>query len=244
MRLRGSSCFVVRQRLTTEMPLAAFRKLCVDAVEPLELGPWWSSVLDLDWRPDDTGEGGAFGATQGHTIWFNLVPESKTAKQRVHLDVYTRSLADLDAMGSIVVEPQREGWRWTVMADPEGGEYCAFTRDELPADRVHGLVVDCQDPVSIADWWANVYDAEVVHHDGGYSTVQNVAGMPILTMDFVAVPEPKTVKNRIHWDVVTADVAALLAAGATILRPDDDEIDWTVMADPDGNEFCVFVRAG
>jgi hypothetical protein len=41
---------------------------------------------------------------------------------------------------------------------------------------------------------------------------------------------------------VTDDVASLVAAGATVLRPQDDEIEWTVMADPDGNEFCAFPR--
>jgi hypothetical protein len=68
--------------------------------------------------------------------------------------------------------------------------------------------------------------------------------MPILTMDFAPVPEPKTAKNRIHWDVMTSDVAALVAHGAEVLRRPDDEISWTVLADPEGNEFCAFAPAG
>jgi predicted enzyme related to lactoylglutathione lyase len=63
-------------------------------------------------------------------------------------------------------------------------------------------------------------------------------------MDFLPVPEPKTVKNRIHWDVLVDDLAALVSAGATILRPADDEIRWTVLADPEGNEFCAFLEPG
>ena len=54
------------------------------------------------------------------------------------------------------------------------------------------------------------------------------------------MPEPKTGKNRVHLDVTTPDLAALVAAGATVLRPRDQEIRWTVLADPDGNEFCAF----
>jgi Glyoxalase-like domain len=222
------------------MALATFKDLCLDAVDPASVGSWWASVLGLDWQPRDSGEGRIVGTTPGHTIWICQVPEPKTVKQRVHLDIYVRSLADLEAVGSSVVEAQREGWGWTVMADPEGGEYCAFLRDGLSEDRLHGLVVDCADPVAIADWWGRVYDAEVVHHDRGFSTVQNVPGMPILTMDFVPVPEPKTVKNRIHWDVTATDLDALVTAGATILRRPDEQITWTVMADPDGNEFCAF----
>ena len=58
----------------------------------------------------------------------------------------------------------------------------------------------------------------------------------------------RTGKNRIHLDVTTPDLDALVAAGATILRPQDADhvgggIGWTVMADPDGNEFCAFLRA-
>ena len=55
------------------------------------------------------------------------------------------------------------------------------------------------------------------------------------------MPEPKTVKNRIHWDVEAADVQPLLDRGATVLREPDDVICWHVLADPEGNEFCAFV---
>ena len=57
------------------------------------------------------------------------------------------------------------------------------------------------------------------------------------------MPEPKTVKNRVHLDVTTHDVVALVAAGAVVLREPDDEVRWHVLADPDGNEFCAFVEA-
>jgi hypothetical protein len=45
----------------------------------------------------------------------------------VHLDVYARDLADLRALGATMVEPQHGSRTWSVMADPEGGEFCAFT---------------------------------------------------------------------------------------------------------------------
>ena len=54
-------------------------------------------------------------------------------------------------------------------------------------------------------------------------------------------PEPKTVKNRVHIDVDTDDLDALVAHGATVLRAKGDGgLRWTVLADPDGNEFCAF----
>jgi hypothetical protein len=64
--------------------------------------------------------------------------------------------------------------------------------------------------------------------------------IPFDYLCFAAVPEPKSAKNRIHWDVVAPDVYALVAAGARILREPDDDIVWHVLADPEGNEFCAF----
>jgi predicted enzyme related to lactoylglutathione lyase len=56
----------------------------------------------------------------------------------------------------------------------------------------------------------------------------------------VPVPEPKTVKNRIHWDITSADLPALLERGATVLAPPTARTPWHVAADPQGNEFCIF----
>ncbi len=55
----------------------------------------------------------------------------------------------------------------------------------------------------------------------------------------VPVPERKTGKNRMHLDVF-GDPDELLGRGATLVRRRDDEIEWDVLADPEGNEFCVF----
>lgn len=58
---------------------------------------------------------------------------------------------------------------------------------------------------------------------------------------FQPVPEPKTVKNRVHIDVTTDDLDGLVAHGATVLRArGDGGLGWTILADPQGNEFCAF----
>jgi len=77
---------------------------------------------------------------------------------------------------------------WTVMADPEGGECCAFLRADVPSERLHGLVVDSADPAAQARWWADIYGIAVTDNDRWF-TLEGVPGMPILTMDFVPVPE-------------------------------------------------------
>jgi hypothetical protein len=71
-----------------------------------------------------------------------------------------------------------------------------------------------------------------------------VAGLPFETWKFVPVDEDKTVKNRIHWDLTGTDVDGLVSRGASVLRAPDDEIFWHVVADPEGNEFCVFAPEG
>lgn len=211
--------------------VARLRKICVDATDPVALGRWWAGVLDLEWRPWPNGEGGLYRAgSEQPQVWFNRVPEPKTVKQRWHLDIYTASLDDLP--GATVVLPEGDDRRWTIMADPEGGEFCAFVLDPVPAPRLHGLVVDCADPAALARWWAGRLGGTVKDVGPAHTEVSDTPGMTY-TFDFVKVPEPKTVKNRIHLDLAVADLAAL--AGAT---PLGDE----VYADPEGNEFCAKVR--
>ena len=221
------------------MAIALFKDLCLDAGDPARLGAFWAAALGRAWEAQDDGDGLLTGPTPQHTIWVNRVPEAKTVKDRVHLDIYARDLADLEALGATIVEPQNDTRAWTVMADPEGGEFCAFLRSELPAELLHGLVVDSADPRAQARWWGGVYGVSVTENDGWF-TLEDVPGMPILTMDFVPVPEPKTMKNRIHWDVSVPDVAPLVEAGAMVLGEPGGDIGWHVLADPEGNEFCAF----
>jgi glyoxalase superfamily protein len=223
------------------MAIARFKDLCLDAGDPARLGVFWAAVLGRTWQAKEDGDGLLTGPTPQHTIWVNRVPEAKTVKHRVHWDIYAQDLAGLEALGATVVEPRHGARTWTVMADPEGGEFCAFLRSEVPAERLHGLGVDCADAQALARWWAGIYGVDVIENDG-WSTLEGIPAMPILTMDFAAVPEPKTVKNRIHWDVTVPAVAPLIRAGATVLREPDAEISWHVLADPEGNEFCAFTE--
>jgi hypothetical protein len=220
--------------------IAAYQKVCVDATDPAVMGEFWGAVLGWPYRPTANGEGAVVGPTDQHTVWLNVVPEPKTVKNRVHLDIYTPDLASLERLGATVVQEQLPGWRWTIMADPEGGEFCAFLRNDLPPERLHGLVVDSVDPAAQAQWWAGVIGGTVVHDDRGFSTVEKVPGMPIQTYDFVPVPEPKTAKNRVHIDVDVPDRQRLIDAGATLLEAPTAAHHWAIMADREGNEFCAF----
>jgi len=103
------------------------------------------------------------------------------------------------------------------------------------------LAVDCTgDPAQLARWWQRLVGGEVEVSPDGDASLE-AEGYPRL--EFFAVPEAKTVKNRLHLDLQAADfdaaVEAALALGAT--RADDvfDKDAWQVLRDPEGNEFCI-----
>jgi hypothetical protein len=218
--------------------IATWQDLCIDANDADRLGHFWAAALGLTFKGHADGDAQLDGPTPEHRVWINTVPEPVSVKQRVHLDVHVASVDEILALGA--TPDDVDSFRWKVLRDPEGGELCAFIRDEVPAYKLYEIAVDAVDPRAIAQWWAEVLGAtygEDAEH--GWTWVENIAGAPFNCVTFSAVPEPKTVKNRIHWDVQTADLALLTAAGATVL---DRQPRWTVMADPEGNEFCAFVR--
>lgn len=218
------------------MVAARFKDLCIDAVDIASAGRFWAAALGLT-QHSEGGRAWLSGPTGEHTVWLNEVPEARTVKNRVHLDVYAGTLTELEALGARVRQPATADQRWTVLADPDGQEFCAFIRDEVPDYRLYEVVVDCADPASITGWWASVFGSPVQRGDG-YQWLE-VPGAPFESLVFVPVPEAKTVKNRVHWDV-RADPDELVRAGATLLRAKGGDRRWQVLADPDGNEFCAF----
>lgn len=103
------------------------------------------------------------------------------------------------------------------------------------------VAIDCDtDPAELARWWQGLVGGEVEVDEDGDATLR-ADGYPVL--DFLRVPDGKTVKNRLHLDLRATDfdaaVAAALAHGAT---PADDVYtgtSWRVLRDPAGNEFCI-----
>ncbi|GAA0621128.1 VOC family protein [Kutzneria viridogrisea] len=112
------------------------------------------------------------------------------------------------------------------------------------------ITVDCADPYLLATFWSQVTGYVEDPEDGNApgdleGFLQGPPGSPNLL--FVTVPEGKSAKNRVHLDVVPTghsrdeEVTRLLGIGATLVddqrRPDGTG--WVVLADPEGNEFCV-----
>ena len=108
-----------------------------------------------------------------------------------------------------------------------------------------GLVLDCGDPEALAGFWAPALGYQRLGAAGNYVLlVPETPGAPKLLLQ--RVPEAKAVKNRMHLDIETPDIEAesarLEALGATRLVPEaqsEHGSRWVLMADPEGNEFCV-----
>ena len=120
----------------------------------------------------------------------------------------------------------------------EGGIVLALTIEQL--------TIDCKDPYKVAKFWqealgykevgrwvdGDMIEVEIAPVDGG--------GNNLL---FLSDPEPKSVKNRLHLDLrpddQDAEVARLESLGATRVDIGQKDVSWVVLADPEGNEFCV-----
>jgi hypothetical protein len=116
---------------------------------------------------------------------------------------------------------------------------------ESPPDPGLGFVLDCADPSALAPFWAAAL---------GYVNVGEVDNYVLLLPDGRAgpklilqrVPEPKSAKNRMHFDLhppdIEAEAARLEGLGARRLQAEplhEHGTNWILMADPEGNEFCV-----
>jgi hypothetical protein len=108
--------------------------------------------------------------------------------------------------------------------------------------RLKDVCFDAHDVHKVGKFWANILGWVKHDTDPGRPVMIAPADSEDFRMWFNPVPEPKTVKNRVHVDVDMDErgVDALVAAGARIIRDPNDESPWWVLVDPEDNEFCAF----
>jgi predicted enzyme related to lactoylglutathione lyase len=109
--------------------------------------------------------------------------------------------------------------------------------------RFHTVVVDARDPAALAQFWKDVLDWQTIYESSDEVVIaKNGEQYPGLV--FGSVPEEKQIKNRLHIDLAPddrdAEVERIVALGATHADVGQgDDVTWVVLADPEGNEFCV-----
>ena len=114
--------------------------------------------------------------------------------------------------------------------------------------RIAVIAIDAVQPRVVADFWCKVLGWQVVEEDeSGITISETVGSWP--TIDVFAVPEKKTIKNRLHLDLradgmtTAEELERLLGLGARRIDIGQGiDVSWVVLSDPEGNEFCLLSR--
>jgi hypothetical protein len=232
----------------------------MSAQDDAALGQFWAQALGWDVSGQEPGvtslEPAGFSYPDPVAVCIDIVRGAgpKTVKNRVHVDLATTSaarqaslVARLQELGATPADVGQGDVPWTVLADPEGNEFCVLEPRPVYRDTgpIAAVVVDCADPQSMARFWGEATDWTVHQVTGDYAVLRSAKNVgPYL--EFLRTPDVKTVKNRTHLDLrpypgddKEAEVARLRALGATDADVGQGDVPWTVLADPEGNEFCV-----
>ncbi|MER8032781.1 VOC family protein [Streptomyces bauhiniae] len=237
-------------------------QISMKATDKSALGRFWAEALG--WKvtgdtADETNvepEGVTYPSPEAVCIDILNVPVPKAVKNRVHLDLATTSeahkaelLARLTELGATPVDIGQGDVPWTVLADPEGNEFCVLEPRELYGDTgaVAAVVVDCVDPHAMARFWGEAMDWNVHEVTDDLARLRSAKAVgPYL--EFVRTPDAKSGLNRVHFDLrpypgddQAAEADRLRALGATDLDFGQGEVSWTVLTDPENNEFCLLV---
>ncbi|MFI9150316.1 VOC family protein [Streptomyces sp. NPDC053367] len=233
----------------------------IKALDAAAVGRFWAQALG--WTAYSAGATTYVGPSGG-LVWPDPVvlgvdvvpvPEPGTAtKNRVHLDLATTSaahqeelVARLEALGAAPVDVGQGDVPWTVLADPEGNEFCVLEPREVYRDTgpIAAVVVDCADPRAMARFWGEAIDWAAHEVTDDLAVLRSAEGTgPYL--EFLRTPGVKTVPDRVHLDLLprpgddkAAEVARLRALGARELDLGQGDVPWTCLTDPEGHEFCV-----
>jgi len=186
------------------------------------------------------------------------VPDPEAVRYRVHLDLATTSAAHqaelvacLEELGATPADVGQGDVPWMVLADPEGNLFCVLKPRENFSDTgpIAAVVVDCADPRAMARFWGEALDWTLHEVADDHALLRSTRGVgPYL--EFLRRPHVKDVWHRIHLDLLpdpvegqATEVARLWDLGATDADVGQGDVPWKVLADPEGNEFCVLGRA-
>ena len=184
---------------------------------------------------------------------FLPVPEPKTTKNPIHLDLvsesveHQREIVDrLIALGASRIDIGQGDVPWVVLADPEGNEFCVVLRGEFLADTdfIGAVVFEPANPAT-GYFWGEAIGWPVVYDQDGDVAIRAPDGRgPFITFGPPGVA--RSGKNRLHLglaphadDDQATEVDRLIALGARRIDIGQADVPWVMLADPNGNEFCV-----
>ncbi len=230
--------------------------LCFDANDPLRLARFWAGVLGWE-MADDPHDGIALLPSDdtGFRIRFLPTQEQKAGQNQMHFDLTSTSLEDQQqtvarslGLGARHIDiGQRPEEGHVVLADPEGNEFCVIEPgNNFLADCGFIGALSCDGSQEVGYFWSEALGWPLVWDQDQETAIRSPRGGPKITWGGPPLM-PKTGKNRLHFDLAPpvdgdqqAEVDRLVSLGATRIDIGQGEVSWVVMADPDGNEFCVW----
>jgi predicted enzyme related to lactoylglutathione lyase len=226
--------------------------LCLDANDPNRLARFWAGVLDRDTADD--GLTLLPSDVAGFRIQFQPTLERKAGPNRMHFDLTSESLdgqqqtvarsLELGARHIDIGQRPEEGH--VVLADPEGNEFCVIEPgNNFLADCGVIGALNCDGSQEAGYFWSEALAWPLVWDRDQETAIQSPSGGTKIAWGGPPVP-PKIGKNRMHLHLAPpvhgdqqAEVDRLVSLGATRIDIGQRSVSWVVMADPDGNEFCV-----
>jgi predicted enzyme related to lactoylglutathione lyase len=226
-----------------------------DANDPLRLARFWAGVLGWE-MADDSHDGITLLPSDdtGFRLRFLATQEKKTDPNQMHFDLTSTTLEDQEQTVARALElgvqhidvgqlPEEDH---VVLADPEGNEFCVIgPGNNFLADCgfIGALASDGSQEVGY--FWSEALGWPLVWDQDQETAIRSPHGGPKITWGGPPV-RPKTGKNRMHFDLAPpahgdqqAEVDRLVSLGATRIDTGQHAVGQIVMADPDGNEFCV-----
>jgi catechol 2,3-dioxygenase-like lactoylglutathione lyase family enzyme len=243
--------------VTLQLPQVNFK-----AADDAALGRFWADALG--WSLDSEAPGVTnlvpvgFSWPNPTAVCIDLVkvPDPETVRYRAHLDLATTSaahqaelVAHLEGLGAKPADVGQGDVPWTVLTDPEGNMFRVLESRPMYQDTgpIAAVVVDCADPRAMARFWGEATGWTLHEVTDDHARLRAAEGVgPYL--EFVRTPDEEIVWNRIHLDLLphygddhAAQADRLRALGATDADVGQGDVPWKVMADPEGNEFCLLV---
>jgi predicted enzyme related to lactoylglutathione lyase len=228
-----------------------------DSNDPSRLARFWAEALGWRIVIDDEHEVEIAGSDTDVNVIFGTVPEPKSQKNRIHFDLHSSSndqhrgnIERLVALGAKRIDIGQREVAWTVMADPEGNEFCVEPESVFASETgpVGAIAYDALDPGRLGRFWSEASGWPIVDQgDWGVALRAPSGTGPFITFGGgIERTAAKSAKNRWHLDVAPpmdgdqgAEVERLIMLGARRIDIGQGDVAWVVMADPEDNEFCV-----
>jgi predicted enzyme related to lactoylglutathione lyase len=225
-----------------------------DANDRVALARFWAAALGWVYAEDKDYSSITGGDGTLRRLGFVTAPNEKKSANWMHFDLASKSIEDqrdtverlVDLGAHHIDVGQGSDSDHVVLADPEGNEFCVLEPGNSFVDDA-GLLgsLTCDGSPTVGYFWSNVLGWPLVWDQDDETAIRSPDGGLFIT--FGGPPaSPKHAKNRLHIDIAPpndgdqrAEIDRLVSLGATRIDIGQGDVSWVVMADPDGNEFCV-----